>query len=108
MLTLKEKLDHGDLDDVLTRDEIKQILDLFETAEDLDLLDEARDEAHDEGREEGLSEGKQEGEEAEFERLKERYIEIRDERVGDVVIPEFGILRELITGLDELFEVDNG
>jgi predicted transposase YdaD len=104
MLTLKEKLEHGDLDDALTRDEVKQILDLFETADDLDLLDEARDEARDEGKEEGREEGKQEGEESEFDRLKDRYLEIKEDLPEDKGVR----LLEFIKKLDELFEVDNG
>ncbi len=69
-----------------------------------DLIDEARDEGKEEGREEGREEGKEEGEEEEFDRLKDRYLEIKKEKIGDIILPEFGVLRYLITDLDELFE----
>lgn len=109
MLTLKEKLEHGDLDSFLSSDEVKELLGLYDAAGDSgcidDALDEARDEARDEGREEGVSEGKQEGEEAEFERLKDRYKEIKDDLPEDKGVRLLG----LIKSLDELFEVsDNG
>lgn len=105
MLTLKEKLEHGDLDSFLSSDEVKELLGLYDAAGDYGCIDDALDEARDEGREEGVSEGEQEGEEAEFERLKDRYKEIKDDLPEDKGVRLLG----LIKSLDELFEVsDNG
>lgn len=95
MMTLKEKLAHGDLDYALSRDEVREILDALENEQDCDELDDARDEAHNEGHSEGLAEG----ESAEFDRLKDAYIELRDELPEDKGVR----LLEFIRLLDNMF-----
>lgn len=104
MLTLKERLEHGDLDSFLNRDEVKELLELYDLAQDPD--DDVIEDAREEGRTEGFEDGKAEGEEIEFDRLQSDYKEAKAEAIGDVIVPEWGILRNLITKLDELFEVE--
>jgi flagellar biosynthesis/type III secretory pathway protein FliH len=103
MKTLKEKLNHGDLDHALTRDEVNKILEMIEADNSNDKLDEAYDEGKDAGLDEGREEGKEEGAESEFERLKALYKEAVEECAPWLVSGGGASLKKK---LDEIFEAE--
>ena len=93
-LTLKEKLDHGDLDHVFSREEIEELYELLELE---DTLAEAWEDQHQQGYAEGYSEGEWAGEENECIRIRDGYIEIREHRTEKDI-------KELLEQLDDYFE----
>jgi len=95
-LTLKEKLEHGDFDHFLSRDEVNELLELLDTD-----ADEFRDGIYDEGwvhgQMEGFDDGRDLGEREENERIKDGYIEMREHRTEKDI-------KELLIELDKYFD----
>jgi len=76
MLTLKERLEHGDLDNVLSREDVKEILALYNDNDCEDRLNFAYEDGRSEGYSEGKDEGFTEGEESWESYVQNKYIEI--------------------------------
>lgn len=95
-LTLKEKLNHGDLDHALTRDEVNKILELLENEDMTDKLDDAYHEGKDAGIDEGWAEGKEEGFEHQEQLTRDKLEDLQQEHGTN--------LQAIIDGLKEWLE----